>query len=113
MKEFKFPWQHEFESDQSTDIESLLESSLHPVKPRSDYVRELKERLKRVTPRPKFVLPKKFQYVVLGIAGFVSGIVLLLTGIRVIVTLLATLGIIRQISREQHEEQMPGPSAAT
>ena len=113
MKKYRFPWQADIDSDHGVEIESLLESSLNPVNPRSDYIHELRERLNRVTPRPKFILPKRFQYIILGIAGFISGVVLLLTGIRAITTFLATMGMIRQINRERRKKQLQESSVAT
>ena len=81
--------------DQETAaLEAYLGGALHQVAPRSEYVTGLKERLVRDS------LPKEVKrsqqlrrYMPLIIAGVLGGVVLLVTGVRAILSLLSSMGI--------------------
>jgi hypothetical protein len=74
-------------------IEGRLQNYLTPVRPRDEFVTELKERLMLVNDleleKPK---PAPLQPIFLTAAGLLSGALLIVLGIRGVVALLKSLG---------------------
>ena len=91
-------------------MERYLQSSFHPVAPRPDFVMGLKTRLnqesKRFTSRSTVL-----QYVLLSLAGVVTSVLLILAGIRAVITLLGVLGILSQMRGVVNEDRPPALSA--
>lgn len=84
----------ELDDQEVAALEHYLGGALYQVAPRTEYVTGLKDRLLHNS-LPKAV--KRSQqikrYMPLIIAGVFGGIVLLLTGVRAILALLASLGV--------------------
>jgi hypothetical protein len=91
-------------------MERYLQSSFHPVAPRPDFVMNLKTRLnqesRRFTSRSTVL-----QYVLLSLAGVVTSVLLILAGVRAVITLLGVLGILSQMHGQVGEERPPALSA--
>ncbi len=79
-------------------LEARLRATLIPVSPRSEYVHELKRNLLKESelgfsePRPGLL-----QKVLLPAAGLLSGALLLVLGVRGVIALLNSRGVIQQI----------------
>ena len=86
-------------------MERYLQTSFRPVAPRPDFVTDLKTRLtqesKRFSSRSTVL-----QYVLLSLAGVLTSALLILAGMRAVVTLLGVLGILHQMRRHQMRTEM-------
>jgi hypothetical protein len=60
------------------EVEKQLKSTLVPVQPRAEYVRTLRTRLME----DKAPSANVFQYLILAVAGILSSVLLVATGIR-------------------------------
>lgn len=87
------------------ELESNLREILQPVVPTQDFVADLKKRLLRY-PRWKIALPGMLKSIMLVSAGLFSGVIILVTGIRAIVTILGTFKILRQIKTQVNKKQV-------
>ncbi len=79
------------------NIEYLLRETLTPTTPRSGFVLDLKEKLFKTyskTNRRKQVM----KYGVFGTAGFLGSLVVIVTSIRVVITLLGAVRVVRQVN---------------
>jgi len=84
-------------------IEDYLYSALYPVNPSSTFVQSLKSRLMDA-PEPVNRSKEIMQYSLLGLAGVLSGIIIIVTGIRATVTILGALGILRQVRNRANRQ---------
>ena len=82
------------------ELESNLREILQPVVPTTDFVADLKKSLLRY-PRWKIALPGMLKSIMLVSAGLFSGVIILVTGIRTIVTIVGTFKILRQIKTQK------------
>jgi len=86
------------------ELESSLRKILLPVDPSPDFVADLKTSLLRY-PRWKIAFPGVIKSIMLVSAGLISGTLILVTGIRAIVTILFTFKILRQIKTQVDKKQ--------
>ncbi|MEW6717502.1 MAG: hypothetical protein AB1345_08365 [Chloroflexota bacterium] len=96
------------------DIEQHLGSALHPVKPRPEFVRGLREILVGSAPgTTRWQIPvismEGIKKAVLILVGIASGTLLIINGLRAVVALLAALGLLQQV-KKQVKEQSVQPS---
>jgi ribose/xylose/arabinose/galactoside ABC-type transport system permease subunit len=82
-----------------------LREIFRPVVPSPIFVADLKKSLLRY-PRWKIALPGTLKSIMLVSAGLVSGVLILVTGIRAIVTILGTFKILRQIKSQVNNKQV-------
>ena len=77
-------------------MENRLGAVLHGVSPRPDFVSSLHNRLvsEPVQARNNALV---FQYVILSLAGVVSGVLLIIAGARMINSLLSLMGAVEQV----------------
>ena len=78
------------------EVENILSEVLIPVTPSNQFVNDLKERLVSSYTKNR----RKSQimrYGIFGTAGFVGSIVVLVTSVRLVITLLGTVRIVRQV----------------
>ena len=90
------------------DMEGYLEAALYPVDPRKVFVGDLKSRLINA-PVVEITSAEVVQYALLGLAGILSGLIIIITGIRATITILSALGVLRH-ARSQAGQK--GASAA-
>jgi hypothetical protein len=77
-------------------LENSLRSTLRAVEPGADFVAGLKARLvSQALVETKN--PLNFRSVIYVFAGFMGGLLILATGVRALITLLATVGLIRHL----------------
>lgn len=77
-------------------IENSLRSTLRAVEPGADFVAELRARLvSQALLETKH--PLNFRSLLYVFAGFMGGLILIATGVRALITLLATVGLIRHL----------------
>ncbi len=80
-------------ADELKRIERRLQENLYPVRPRDEFVKDLKERLMLVNDleleKPR---PAQLQPIFLTAAGLLSGVLLIALGVRGLVVLLKSLG---------------------
>jgi hypothetical protein len=82
------------------ELESNLREIFQPVVPTTDFVAGLKKSLLRY-PRWKIALPGMLKSIMLVSAGLLSGLIILVTGIRAIVTIFGAFKIFRQIKTQK------------
>ena len=100
-------WRKKPPEKEITLLETLLDAIYQPVEPKPFFVSDLKARLMGA-PIPVRTAPTRRQLAMLAVAGVVSGVIILVTGLRAAVTVLVALGILRQM-----KGQMGGSQAAT
>ncbi len=94
------------ESEVFKALEGRLGATLVPVKPRNDYVHELRRNLLKENelefsePKPAMV-----QKALLTAAGLLSGTLLLVLGVRGIIALLKPRGVIQQLRNSIQEKK--------
>ncbi len=100
-----WPRRRELDEGELADLEASLGKSLVPVEPRRAFVNGLKGRL-MAAPEPQLPsMSPALQYTLLGALGLVSGMIILVTGIRATVTLLGAIGLLSQFKKP---ERIPG-----
>lgn len=90
-------------------MERYLQTSFSPVAPRPDFVTGLKTRLVAES-KQVFSRSTVLQYVLLSLAGVLTSALLILAGVRAVVTLLGLLGILHQMRgqvSEKHSQAVP------
>jgi hypothetical protein len=89
------------ESEEIKTLEEQLLTVLVPIEPRTEYVHELRRNLLKESElelsKPK---PALVQKVVLTLAGLLSGTLLLMLGVRGVITLLNSRGAIQQLKNK-------------
>lgn len=86
-------------------LELNLREIFPPVVPSTVFVSDLKKSLLKY-PRWKIAIPDLLKSIMLVSAGLVSGLLILVTGIRAIVTILGTFKILRQIKTQVNNKQI-------
>jgi hypothetical protein len=81
------------EPDDYLSLENYLQRMMPQVPPRADFVVGLRQRLLNMPVNQNW-LPTAFFFIVLILAGVVSGLILIATSLRALVTVFATLGLI-------------------
>ncbi len=100
----RWPWKTRALQKDINALESELDASLRPVAPRTDFVRSLRDDLVGKAKETPFFLRSNF----LLISGAVlSGLMMIMAGARSIISFLAAIGLIRQISRNKEEQDSP------
>ena len=94
-------WFRKENYDDLADLEAYLEATLNPITPRPAFVNSLGIRLMEAT----FSEPSVPQYVFLAVAGVISGIIIVVTGIRAAITILGALGIVRSLKGQIRQER--------
>jgi hypothetical protein len=87
-------------------VERRLGDMLREVPPRQAFVSNLKNRLAKET-MPRRSNTQIVQYILLSLAGIVSGAMLMIAGIRAMVTLLGLLGILHQVGQQRRRAVQP------
>jgi hypothetical protein len=101
-----FLWGRKQKEQDLIAIERHLQAVLKPVKPRPEFVRDLRRQLvsqfSNLEPDPK---TDTRQLLLVSAAGFLSGTLILVLGIRTVLTLLGALGVIHQFKRQLDEKR--------
>jgi hypothetical protein len=96
-------------------LEGYLERTLEPVIPRVEFVNTLRDKLNRAELHAEENIlekePRALHYALLGGAGILSSLLLLITGIRAMVALMGAIGALRQM-RKRLEVKTPMPVTA-
>lgn len=74
-------------------IEEYLQNMLPMVFPREDFVVSLRQRLMNM-PAQRHWLPTVLFFIMIGMAGLVSGLILIATSLRALVTIAAAVGLV-------------------
>ncbi len=90
------------------DVEALLRATLTPVNPRQVYVKDLKTRIVHHQPSGlKIERPGNPHNLLFMFASIASSALLIITGIRMLLTLVALFGGMRQIRRQTPRKTLP------
>lgn len=87
-------------------VERRLGDMLREVPPRQAFVSNLRNRLAKET-IPRRSNTQIVQYILLSLAGILSGAMLMIAGIRAMVTLLGLLGILHQVDQQRRRAVQP------
>ena len=84
------------ESENYAYIEAYLQEMFPIVLPREDFVSSLRQRLKDM-PAQRHWLPTVLFFFLITLAGLVSGLILIATSLRALLTILAGVGLFYRI----------------
>jgi hypothetical protein len=84
------------ENESYGNIEEYLQEMLPMVFPREDFVVSLRQRLMNM-PAQRHWLPTVLFFIMIVMAGLVSGLILIATSLRALVTIAATLGLVYKL----------------
>ena len=108
----QLPWKKENRSNDSLEV--LLESTLRPIKPNSEFINDLRYRLLGQTEKKVLGMPEETFHLVLLVLGMVtSGAVLIFAGIRAIIAILGSLGLLQQYRKTMKDNPVSGPKLAS
>jgi hypothetical protein len=93
-------------SEMVFDLEGYLDQMLPRVTPRPDFITSLRDRLLNNPPPPQS-LPLVVLYLALAAAGLISGVILIATGLRALMTLLAALGFLQTYRANPQAKDAP------
>lgn len=101
------------QKQRNSELESLLETYLVPVKPRPEFVKQLRRRLLD-SARPKVHFPgdKYLDYGLITLVSLAGSALVLITGIRAVLTVMSALGIIHLVKSQAEEKQVSSPEPA-
>jgi hypothetical protein len=91
-------------NDSLSEMERILRKNLNPIAPRGKYIHILRQRL--YNEFPKIREPHINQGALLAIGSILSGIILLILGIRTVITLISALGLLNQYRRHIEGRQV-------
>ena len=93
------PWsrQNVLDLETITEMEDYLDDTLIPVKPSPTFISGLRDRLLVAPEQQLASMPPALQYTLLGVLGVFSGIIILVTGVRAMVTLWGAIGILSHL----------------
>jgi Flp pilus assembly protein TadB len=105
----QLPWSKSKKMDIVAMLEAKLEATMQPVQARAAYLQELRHELVG-RPEKRFLgMRVKSPEFILAIAGSaLSVVVILVTGVRAVITLLGAMGIIQQVNK-QIKDNPPSP----
>jgi hypothetical protein len=108
---FQFPWRKKSAQSKYDVFEGLLEAALKPVAPRQEFLNVLRQDLVGKKEGLLFgrISPKTLRMGVLGVGAALSGALIMVAGLRWVLTLLGALGLI-QLQRQKHKEQHTFPN---
>ncbi len=98
------------EEKQIKVMENRLQAALQPVSPRPEFVKDLKRRLLSPSEADASIAanqPK--QNIFMIAAGLLSGTVLIVLGVKAVIALLASLGLIQQVKRQMEQQKCAPP----
>jgi len=87
-------------------IEEYLQEMLPMVFPREDFVVSLRQRLMNM-PAQRHWLPTVLFFIMIGMAGLVSGLILIATSLRALVTIAATVGLVIKLRSPSKRRSSP------
>jgi hypothetical protein len=98
-----------------THLERFLDRTLQPVTPRAEFVDTLRDKLSRVEIKAEENIldkePRALHIALLGGAGILSSLLLVITGVRAVVALIGAIGALKQM--RQGLEVKPPVTAPT
>ena len=108
---FRFPWRKKINDTANMKLEGLLKATLLPLTPRHEFVSDIRQGLVGDGEGLIFgrISPKTLRMGVLGIGAALSGALLIVTGLRWVISLLGALGLL-QLSRKKKDANHSLPS---
>lgn len=103
MRVLKNPFRKSFQP--FDDLEAHLDYTFSPVAPRAEFVDGLRSSLQRQWDVPVVDEPLSAtaRTLLIGVAAFLGGAVALVMGIRVVITILGSLGLLQQMKKQLPE----------
>lgn len=109
----RVPWRKRNKESNFSSLESLLAASLKQMKPRPEFVKNLRRQFTGEPARKVFGIPaKSLQTGLLTLGAGASLIILLFAGIRVVISILSALGLLHQVKKQMKEKQTLTPPKA-
>lgn len=89
------------------DIERILQASLQPVKPRADFIKQLRSQLSGTIEMsaPRFKLERN-HYLIFGLATLLSGVLIAFTTGRIILAFGGAIGLARYLKNQSEVRQL-------
>lgn len=100
-------WVNSEDLEDLAAIESYLRSLMEPVAPRAQFIKNLRARLFGRATHDETGLEVDFapNYVLIAGAGILSSVLILITGIRALITLKGTIGTLRRVKTQVAQKQ--------
>lgn len=107
----QFPWRKKSAQSEYKELEGLLQSTLRPVSPRKEYLNDLRRDLvgKKAAPLFGRISPKTLRMGIFGIGAALSGALIMVAGLRWVLSLLGALGLIH-LQRQKSNQQRKLPN---
>jgi hypothetical protein len=98
------------------NLEGYLDRAMQPVTPRAEFVDALRDKLTRVEIKAEDDIlekePRALHMALLGGAGILSSLLLVITGVRAVVALIGAIGALKQM-RQRLEVKTPVTAPTT
>jgi len=95
------------------ELEALLDHYLRPVNPRPEFVSQLQQRLFDSTrPVVRINGEKYLDYGFIVVASLIGSALVIMTGVRALLTVMSALGILHFVKSRSNDEQISSPSPA-
>ena len=95
------------------EIEALLDHYLRPVDPRPEFVSQLQQRLfDSARPVVRINGKKYLEYGFIAVASLIGSALVIMTGVRAVLTVMSALGILHFVKSRSDDKQMSSPEAA-
>jgi len=99
-------WRKRKQPGDITEIESRLQNVMTPLAPRREFVSTLRQQLARYEKDPRYY--ETFgpsRAILIAAAGFFTGAIILVLGIRAVITILTALGLLHQFGQQGQRRQ--------
>ena len=100
------------DNDSYDHIERYLQEMLPMVFPREDFVVSLRQRLLNM-PAQRHWLPTVLFFIMIGMAGLVSGLILIATSLRALLTIAAAVGLVFRLRSPSKGRSSPSAQMGT
>jgi hypothetical protein len=100
-------WVNSEDLEDMAAVEAYLQSLLEPVTPRALFVKNLRDRVfgRKELDAPGLELDLEPSYALIAGAGILSSVLILITGIRALITLKGTIGALRRVKSQVAQKQ--------
>lgn len=109
--DIQLPWKKENKTGSPTRVEELLEQTLRAVTPSPDFVHGLRQQILGIRTEKRLIFPEgNLRKGLLVLGAFASVFFMLVTSIRVVVSILAAIGVIHQVNKRAKEKPSSPPA---
>jgi len=109
--DIQLPWKKENKTGSPKRVEKLLEQTLRAVTPSSNFVHELRQQIVGIRTEKRLEFSEEnMRKGLLVLGAFASVFLMLVTSIRVAISILAAIGVIHQVNKQAKEKPSSPPA---